>query len=246
MKILFSILLTACILFSCKSNENKTTENSDANVRAVEVRDVDLSKRDPIGSFSGAFGDTKITILLTGYRGDTVLGRSIVSGNDRPFEGIAIKNGEEVNITAKEPGTDKHDGIFKISYKSSAPDVITGSWAPYKNEVTAPKDFNLNRKSFVYSTAVGNYPMASTKLLTEDDLLSYSSYDLYLMRNEIFARHGYCFSRKDTREQFENEDWYVPASTDVRNDLSDIEKKNIKQILKMEKYYNEHGDDFGR
>jgi hypothetical protein len=66
------------------------------------------------------------------------------------------------------------------------------------------------------------------------------------MRNKIFARHGYCFSRKTSREQFENEDWYVPASTDVRNDLTEIDKKNIKQIMKLEKYYEEHGDDFGR
>jgi hypothetical protein len=178
MKVLLYILLGACIHFSCKSNENKTTEKFDANARAIEVRDVDLSKRDPIGSFTGAFGDTKITILLTGYHGDTVVGRSIVGGNDRPFEGIAIKNGETATITAKEPGTDKHDGIFNISYKSSSPDVIAGSWAPYKSEVTTSKNFNLNRKSFVYNAAAGNYPVASTKLLTEDDPLGYSSDDL--------------------------------------------------------------------
>lgn len=38
---------------------------------------------------------------------------------------------------------------------------------------------------------MGQYPFASERLLTEDDLAGRSAYDLKIMRNEIFARHGY-------------------------------------------------------
>ncbi len=250
MKIFLTYFLCATMLWSCSGKENKTNENtSDTGEKlaaTAEVRDIDLSQKDPIGSYSGSFGDTKITILLSAFYGDSVSGRSIVSGNDRPFAGIATQIGGVTEITAKEPGTDRHDGTFKIRFDNKAPDKISGSWAPFDSKVTPPKNFNLVRRSFVYNTSVGNYPEASTKLLTEEDLMGYGSYDLYLMRNEIFARHGYCFSRKESREEFENTDWYVPASIDVRNELTEIEKKNIKQILKLEKYYDEHGDDFGR
>jgi hypothetical protein len=70
--------------------------------------------------------------------------------------------------------------------------------------------------------------------------------ELQFMRQEIFARHGYCFTKKEFRQQFENEDWYVPDTTDIRGRLTDIEKKNIALIKRYEKYAEEYGDVYGR
>ena len=70
--------------------------------------------------------------------------------------------------------------------------------------------------------------------------------ELETMRNEIFARHGYCFKRKAQRELFEDKDWYIPNTVDVKKDLTEIEKKNIALIKRFEKYAEEYGDDFGR
>jgi hypothetical protein len=70
--------------------------------------------------------------------------------------------------------------------------------------------------------------------------------DLEFMRNEIFARHGYCFAKKDLRQMFENEDWYVPNTVDIRGFLTDTEKKNIALIKRYEKYADEYGDEYGR
>ena len=66
------------------------------------------------------------------------------------------------------------------------------------------------------------------------------------MRNEIYARHGYCFTRKATRQQFEMYEWYIPNSTDIKKDITEIEKKNIALIKKFEKYADDYGDDYGR
>lgn len=66
------------------------------------------------------------------------------------------------------------------------------------------------------------------------------------MRNEIFARHGYCFNKKALRQQFETAEWYLPNAVDVTAQLTDIEKKNIVVIRRYEKYATEYGDDFGR
>ena len=70
--------------------------------------------------------------------------------------------------------------------------------------------------------------------------------DLEYMRNEIFARHGYSFSKKQLRQQFEWRDWYVPNTADIKGFLTDIEKKNIALIKRYEKYAEEYGDEYGR
>lgn len=54
------------------------------------------------------------------------------------------------------------------------------------------------------------------------------------MRNEIFAAHGYIFSSPDLKERFESTEWYIPKSKDVNDELSEIEKYNVKMILKYE------------
>jgi hypothetical protein len=70
-------------------------------------------------------------------------------------------------------------------------------------------------KNFEYRKDVGNWPEASQRLLKTDDVENLAKSELELMRNEIFARHGYCFSRKEMRQQFENESWYIPNTVDL-------------------------------
>ena len=124
---------------------------------------------------------------------------------------------------------------------------MSGSWTAYKSDVKdGHKTFSLNRKTFAYLKNAGDFPEASTRLLTEEDVNNKMKEDLELMRNEIYARHGYCFVKKRTREQFENFDWYIPNSTDIKKDITAIEKQNIKLIKKFEKYAEDFGDDFGR
>jgi len=82
----------------------------------------------------------------------------------------------------------------------------------------------------------GLYPESSTKYLTERDLYGKSKYDLKIMRNEIYARHGYIFkSSPDMMEYFNSQSWYKPGYNDVSGILSDLEQANIKFIQAHEK-----------
>jgi len=74
----------------------------------------------------------------------------------------------------------------------------------------------------------------SQQLLTEEDLSSLSQQELKLMRNEIFARHGYIFNSKDLQEYFSKQSWYRPQYTDVSDKLNAIERQNISFIKKYE------------
>jgi hypothetical protein len=238
-------LLLIIILNSCSNSTGNTADkNTDKeNIVSNPVAAV----VNILGSYVGDFGDNKITLLITKASADSISGRSIVGGNDRPFSGI-VKFADGIYIiNAKEPGDDKYDGAFDFAIDSKQPNTVTGSWKPNTPTATLKeKSYSLQRREFRYLQDVGDYPQASKRLLKEDDVENLMKPELEMMRNEIFARHGYCFQKKMLRQQFENKDWYIPNTVDVKKDLTDVEKKNITLIKKYEKYAEEYGDDFGR
>lgn len=235
--------LTACNNKKTEKEQKTTTDSTTSQVQAPVNPLAALEKF--LGSFVGAFGDNKITMLITRVQGDTVEGRSIVGGNDRPFLGTFMREGDKVNFTAKEPGDDKDDGVFTFSMDANNTDTVNGSWKP--NDTKRPaKEYSLSRKKFEYKPDVGNWPEASTRLLKADDVEELPKSELEFMRNEIFARHGFCFKKKNLRQQFEMEDWYVPNTIDIKGFLTDVEKKNIALIKRYEKYAADYGDEYGR
>ncbi len=85
----------------------------------------------------------------------------------------------------------------------------------------------------------GKYPYASIRYLTPSDLHGMSKWELKIMRNEIFARHGYLFKTSLMRNYFNNKEWYLRIPKLSRTNsgtkyLSEIEKKNIKLIRNYE------------
>lgn len=201
--------------------------------------------REILGSYVGQFGDNKITLLITKAGDGVVSGRTIVGGNDRPFDGTLTVADGNFNIEAREPGDHRDDGTFKFQIAESDTTGLKGTWKA--NDTKRPeKSYTLERKKFEYQTNVGNWPEASQRVLKTGDVENLPATELAMMRNEIFARHGYCFSRKEMRQQFENEAWYVPNTVDIKGFLTEIEKKNIALIKRYEKYAEEYGDEYGR
>ena len=70
--------------------------------------------------------------------------------------------------------------------------------------------------------------------VTAADLSGLSKADLRIMRNWIYARHGYKFKSKDLQDYFGQFDWYSPRYTDVTSQLSAIEKNNVEFIKRHE------------
>jgi serine/threonine protein kinase, bacterial len=85
---------------------------------------------------------------------------------------------------------------------------------------------------FFDSSTPGKYPEGSTRLLTETDLEGKSSWDLRIMRNEIFARHGRRFKKPELRNYFMKQSWYNPQFDEVR--LTEIERKNVEFLRSYE------------
>ena len=254
MKKIALLLIVASSLLACKFGKNTgTNADNGNNSTTAAVQSQPSPAASPavesiegiLGSYVGPFGDNKITLLVTKAGGGTVSGRSIVGGNDRPFDGtLAVEDGT-YSIEAREPGDNKYDGVFKFRISQAKLTEVKGTWKP--NDTKRPeKSYTLERKKFVYRPDVGSWPEASKRLLKTADVENLAKSELEFMRNEIFARHGYCFAKKELRQQFENEDWYVPNTVDIKGYLTDLEKKNIALIKRYEKYADDYGDEYGR
>ena len=76
--------------------------------------------------------------------------------------------------------------------------------------------------------------LLSEKKLYNSDLEGKSKKELEIMRNSIYARHGYQFKREDLSNYFSQFSWYTPITNDmsaVYSDMSEIEKYNVDYIL---------------
>ncbi len=83
-------------------------------------------------------------------------------------------------------------------------------------------------------TYYGIFPHASYRLLTYADIKYLTATELKIMRNEIYARHGYIFSSAEWQQYFNKKNWYHPRYTNVTNMLTTIEKDNILLIQQYE------------
>jgi hypothetical protein len=87
---------------------------------------------------------------------------------------------------------------------------------------------------------------SSAELLTDEQVSKLTKADIYVLRNAIYAKHGYSFKKRALRVFFDRHDWYMPVHTNIKAELTNIEKQNIKLLLRYEKYAEEYYDEFGR
>lgn len=225
----------ALFFCACNSNNNKTSEDAAASITV---------QNDLLGNWVGLLGDNKLNIRVLSIDGKNVVAKSICAGNERKLTGKYDESDNKYTFNLAEPGTDKNDGVFNF-FVDKKTNQCTGVWTP-NDKSKFPKNFTCQRTKFSYNKNQGDYPQTSLRLLKEDDLLNYTKDELSYMRNEIYARHGYSFKKKDIRQEFDNKEWYVPMSADVRSELTDVEKKNAELLKSVEKYANDNYEDFGR
>ena len=87
-------------------------------------------------------------------------------------------------------------------------------------------------------------PECNSRYLSESDLQNLSLWELYLARNEIYARHGRGFKNKDLQEYFGSRSWYHQEYTAEQFErlnpypLNDYELKNAVLMRQIEESRN--------
>ena len=83
----------------------------------------------------------------------------------------------------------------------------------------------------------GYWDVLSDRKLVESDLRGKSADELSILRNSIYARHGYRFKKQKYLDYFGQFDWYRPNTDNQQvafNRMSSIEKYNVNFIREHE------------
>ncbi|MCT2563451.1 YARHG domain-containing protein [Chryseobacterium herbae] len=115
----------------------------------------------------------------------------------------------------------------------------------YTNEETGKTESYTTSKNRMASEAIFKLN-ASKQKLTEKELKNLRKIDLEIIKNSVFARHGYSFKKETYRYFFEQTDWYIPVSNNVDKELSPMEKDNVALLNRFIKYAEDKYDSFGR
>ena len=86
------------------------------------------------------------------------------------------------------------------------------------------------------------FPDSDKKYLSEDEIRAKTVDEMFIGRNEIFARHGYIFLDENLKNHFEGTSWYagtVPAEQFNSDQVfNEFEKKNVELIQHVEDEIN--------
>ena len=85
------------------------------------------------------------------------------------------------------------------------------------------------------------WPITAQEILPAGYLSCYNIETLRLMRNDIYARHGYKFKDSSLSKIFAAQEWYTPVTSNASAlKLNEIERINIALIQNMEKVMKEN------
>lgn len=158
-----------------------------------------------------------------------VLSLLAVIGSAAVLARLEVQNREEDTATTSKPSSARQGSPTEkppIPARTPATTAATAQTATTSRETPLPP--------VATADVPDRFPEASTRLLTTSDLVDRSPWELRVMRNEIFARHGYIFKTPEMRSYFAGQRWYSPRRDDVSMLLSEIEAQNVKLIRSTE------------
>lgn len=169
------------------------------------------------------------------------LGERYLSGTWKAYKNIDVKNRVyhlEKKIFHYNPDQELVEALRYANWDKEVRDY-------FQNEIDE-ESFMDFRSEFESATEEIYKYNASNTLLTKDDVENLKQGDLFIIRNTIYARHGYSFKNRPLRIFFDAQEWYIPVHNNIKKDLTSIEKENIKLLMKYEKNAKTYYDYFGR
>ena len=192
--------------------------------------------------------DTKgVYLQYDNNDGDVGVGVFDVENGRVQLKGAVFSN----NYT--KPDDVNNDGIYELlsnsvnrySYSSEG----ASKWYKINTDGSQPSELNESEKvsqstkNKSQTTDISDlkntdymFPNSSNEYLSDDDLKDLSKEELAIARNEIFARYGYVFTKKEYADYFKSKSWYSENSDYDGNieRLNKYEKANVDLIKEWE------------
>ncbi len=192
---------------------------------------------------NGATGLVSTDIKLTEKRPDGSTADATVSG--------LVSNGGgayQLSFTAQDSGDDAEGRSVSIACASadySWDEVGFSYTAPAKKKPESSQSSDSPQPTttqvlVVTTDSSADYmmPSSDSAYYSADDIKDLSDWELYLARNEIYARHGRGFDNADLQRYFYSKSWYRRTCDPDKFDesvLNKYEKANAATILAREK-----------
>ena len=160
-------------------------------------------------------------------------------------------NQSSVRVKSKTLKLEKKEFVYNPNFMLDK-DTDVVDWTSHKTKkVSYGKSEDGTEESYEtdqqrYATEAIFKINASKQKLTEKDLKNLPKLDMEIIKNAIFARHGYSFKKETFRQFFNQSAWYVPVSNNVDAELTPLEKENAALLNRFIKYAEDHYDTFGR
>lgn len=202
--------------------------------------------------FRGIFNESTKSFVLDEPGDDKTDGRFEVKLNNDTLSGKwTAFNKSAVKAPSKTLKLTKKEFVYNPNFMLNEDSDLVDWTNPksfvekYKDEETGKTESYTTSKNRVATEAIFKIN-ASKQKLTEKDIKNLRKLDMEIIKNSVFARHGYSFKKETYRNFFEHTDWYIPVSNNVDNDLSPMEKENVALLNRFIKYAEDKYDSFGR
>lgn len=201
--------------------------------------------------FRGVFKETANSFILDEPGNDKTDGRFEVKIYKDSMSGSwAAYKKSAVNIPLKNLKLAKKEFVYNANFMLDEDSDLIDWENPkdfkekYTDDEGHTESYTTSKNRFA-SDAVFKIN-ASKQKLTEKDLKNLRKLDMEIIKNAVFARHGYAFKKPTYRYFFEQTDWYIPVSNNVDSELSKTEKDNVVLLNRFIKYAEDKYDQFGR
>lgn len=121
----------------------------------------------------------------------------------------------------------------RVNTGSSSYAVVPSENVSNVNNSSEPT-YDSSKTPYPPSYGLPNYDWLSSRRATHSDVAHLNRSELRIMRNYIYARHGYKFKSHDLADYFSQYSWYQPLYSNVEYDLNSVEKANVQFIKSYE------------
>lgn len=233
-----------------KKDEDKDKDEKDDKKDDKSDEDEEVVDKDDKDDADDADDEAKVELIAIGEAPSKT---EYKVGEDLDPSGLVLTlvydNGEKEDV--RYSSSNAADFSFDPSTLDSAGDVgvtvtYEGFEAVFTVEVEEVQQSNPGGGSGSGSgggsttPSSGSYvlPDSSTRLYSASELQGLSNWDLYIARNEIYARHGRMFQKDDLQSYFNGQSWYTPRYSPEQFDsmglLNSTEQQNAATILSIE------------